>query len=106
MDIAVVGVAVFLVLAPRSEVCREGKIALGAVAPTPIRVPKAEALLAGKSLGKEDIEKAAEKVAEAASPISDLRGSAEYRRELVKVLTKRSLKGACEALSIQIQGGE
>jgi carbon-monoxide dehydrogenase medium subunit len=102
MDIAVVGVAVFLIFAPRSKVCQEARIALGAVAPTPIRVPQAEALLAGKKPGEADIEKVAEKVAEAASPISDIRSSAEYRRELLKVLTRRTIKGACETLGIQI----
>jgi len=102
MDIAVVGVGVFLVLAPRSKVCKEARIALGAVAPTPIRALDAESLLVGKSPDKELIEKIAEKVAEAASPISDIRSSAEYRKELVKVLTRRTLKGACEALNIQI----
>jgi carbon-monoxide dehydrogenase medium subunit len=102
MDIAVVGVAAFLVLSPRSKVCQEARIALGAVAPTPIRVPQAEALLAGKSLNEEDIEKVAKQVAEAASPISDIRSSAEYRKELLKVLTRRALNGACESLNIQI----
>jgi carbon-monoxide dehydrogenase medium subunit len=102
MDIAVVGVATFLVLDPRHKICQEARIALGAVAPTPIRVPQAEALLAGKSLSKEDIGKVAEQVAEVASPISDIRSSAEYRRELLKVLTRRTIKGACEALSVPI----
>jgi CO/xanthine dehydrogenase FAD-binding subunit len=102
MDIAVVGVAVFLIFASRSKVCQEARIALGAVAPTPIRVPQAEALLVGIIPGEEDIEKAAEKVAGAASPISDIRSSAEYRRELLKVLTRRTIKGACETLGIQI----
>jgi CO/xanthine dehydrogenase FAD-binding subunit len=97
-----VGVAAFLVLSPRSKVCHEAKIALGAVAPTPIRVPQAEALLSGKNLSKEGLEKTAEKVAESASPISDIRSSAEYRKELLKVLTRRALNGACESLNIQI----
>ena len=102
MDIAVVGVAVFLVLAHGSQVCQQARIAVGAVAPTPIRVPQAEVLLTGKNISKEDIEKTAEKVAEAASPISDIRSSAGYRKELLKVLTRRTLKGACESLNIQI----
>ena len=94
MDIAVVGVAVFLIFAPSSKICQEARIALGAVASTPIRVPQAEALLSGKSLNNENIEKVIEKVAEAASPISDIRSSAEYRRELLKILTRRALKDA------------
>ena len=106
MDIAVVGVAAFLVLAPHSKTCQEARIALGAVAPTPIRVPTTEALLAGNSLNKELITQVAEKTAEAASPISDIRSSAEYRRELVRVLTRRALKAACVSLDIQIESGD
>lgn len=70
---------------------------MGAVAPTPIRVPQAEAILAGRVLTDETIEEAAEKAAEAARPISDMRGSAEYRKELIKVLTRRTLKRAWDA---------
>jgi len=106
MDIAVVSVAAFLVFASRDKTCQEARIALGAVAPTPIRVPTAEALLARKSLTKELITQVAEKVAELSSPISDIRSSAEYRRELVKVLTRRALRSACSTLSIQIESGE
>jgi carbon-monoxide dehydrogenase medium subunit len=97
MDISVVGVASFLVLAKQKNLCQEVRIALGAVAPTPIRVPQAEAVLAGKVLTEAAIEEAGEKAAEAAHPIFDVRGSAEYRREMVKVLTKRTLKRAWEA---------
>lgn len=102
MDIAVVGVAAFLVLSPRSKVCQEARIAVGAVAPTPLRVSQAETLLSSKNLSKEDIEKVAEKVSESASPISDIRSSAEYRKELLKVLTRRTLNEACESLNILI----
>jgi carbon-monoxide dehydrogenase medium subunit len=97
MDIAVVGVASFLVLAPHDNRCQEARIALGAVAPTPIRVPEAEAILAGEPLSESVIEQAAEQAAKAACPISDVRASAEYRRELVKVLTRQTLKRAWEA---------
>jgi len=101
MDIAVVGVASFLVLAKRKNLCQEARIALGAVAPTPIRVPQAEAILTGRILTEAAIEESAEQAAEAARPISDLRGSAEYRREMVKVLTRRTLKRAWEAYSTE-----
>jgi carbon-monoxide dehydrogenase medium subunit len=99
MDIAVVGVASLLVISKQNDQCREARIALGAVAPTPIRVPQAEAILAGRSLTDETIHEAAERAAEAAHPISDTRGSAEYRKEIVKVLTRRTLNKALEALS-------
>jgi CO/xanthine dehydrogenase FAD-binding subunit len=99
MDIAAVSVAVLLVRTSQGKKCREARIALGAVAPTPVRVPQAESLLSGKVLNDEIIEEAAESAADTASPISDVRASAKYRRELVKVLTRRTLKEAWEALS-------
>ncbi len=101
MDIAVVGVASFLTLVPQGKLCHEARIALGAVAPTPIRAHQAEILLAGKAQAEEVIEEAAERAAEATLPISDVRGSLEYRRELVKVLTRRTLKEAWGALEGQ-----
>jgi CO/xanthine dehydrogenase FAD-binding subunit len=97
MDIAVVGVASFLVVSKQNNLCQEARIALGAVASTPIRVPQAEAILTGKVLAEEAIEEAAERAAETARPISDTRGSAEYRKEIVKVLTRRTLKKAWDA---------
>jgi len=102
MDIAVAGVASFLVLAPQGNILQDARIALGAVAPTPTRARQAEAILIGSTPTKEVIEETSERAAEAAHPISDMRGSAEYRRELVKVLTRRTLQKACEALGIEI----
>jgi len=102
MDIAVAGVASFLVLSPRSTKLKTVRIALGAVAPTPIRAYRAEALLTGKAATQEIIEATAEEAAQEARPISDIRASAEYRRELVKVLTRRTLRKCCEALGIDI----
>ena len=102
MDIAVAGVASFLVLTPEGDWCQGARIALGAVAPTPIRVPQVEAFLVGKTLSEGIIAEAAEQAAAAASPISDLRASAEYRRELVKVLTRRTIQKAREALGSKV----
>ncbi|MBI2329561.1 MAG: xanthine dehydrogenase family protein subunit M [Chloroflexi bacterium] len=101
MDIAVVGVASFLVLASQGNLCQEARIALGAVAPTPTRAAQAEALLAGRTLREDVLEEAAERAVSAARPISDVRGSAEYRRELVRILTRRTLKRAWETLEVQ-----
>ncbi len=96
MDISVASVASLLVFSPPDNVCREARIALGALAPTPLRVPRAEAILAGTIPTEAAIEEAANLAASAASPISDVRASAEYRRELVKVLTRRTLQKAWE----------
>jgi carbon-monoxide dehydrogenase medium subunit len=102
MDIAVAGVASFLTLSPQDKKLKEVRIALGAVAPTPIRAHNAEAFLIGKTVTPRIIEKAVEKAAEEADPLSDLRGSAEYRRELVKVLTRRTLRKSCEELGLEV----
>lgn len=99
MDIATVGAAALVLMPERGLRCSEVRISLGAVAPTPIRVPDAESLLAGKILDDAAIREAAEVAADAASPISDVRASAKYRRELVKVLVHRALVTARENLN-------
>ena len=68
------------------------RIALGSVAPTIVRAGEAEADLAGKELTEEVVERAAELTAAAARPISDVRGGADYRRDMVRVLTARALR--------------
>jgi xanthine dehydrogenase iron-sulfur cluster and FAD-binding subunit A len=73
------------------QVCR-ARIALGSVAPTIVRAPAAEAYLVGRVLTEDVISRAAELVAEAARPISDIRGSAEYRSDMVRVMTARALR--------------
>jgi xanthine dehydrogenase iron-sulfur cluster and FAD-binding subunit A len=70
---------------------REAHVALGSVAPTIISVPEAEAFLAGKTLSDGVIKEATELVAAAAMPIDDIRGSADYRRQMVKVMVRRAL---------------
>jgi carbon-monoxide dehydrogenase medium subunit len=94
LDIAVVGVASQLTFA--EGVCAKARIALASVAPTPVRAPEAEHALEGQPLTAERIEAAATLAVSAASPISDQRGSAEYRRHLVRVLTRRTLTTARE----------
>ena len=94
MDIAVVGAGVAVTL--DGGRCSAARVALGAVAPTPLFVPEAGAALVGTALAEADIDQAAQKAQAAARPISDMRGSAEYRRHLVGVLVRRALRVAVE----------
>ncbi len=96
MDIAVVGVGAMVTLAPKRDVCQDIKIVLGAVAPVPLRAVQAEALLIGQELTASRIEQAAAAAAAEAKPISDVRASADYRRELVRVLTQRMISAASD----------
>ncbi len=70
-------------------ICREARIALGVVAPTPLRAVKAEALLRGKKLSDELLEEVAEIAAQEAKPRDSIRGEAWYRSDMIKVLVKR-----------------
>ncbi len=92
MDLAFIGVAAAVNV--DNGVIREARIGLAAVAPTPIRAIEAENLLSGKELTAELLAQAGEAAAAAASPISDLRCSAQHRKEMVDVLTKRTLQEA------------
>lgn len=90
MAIAVASVAV-LVRVKRGRV-DEARIALGAVAPTVIRVPEAERFLAGRALDDETIEQAVVLSMRTVRPIDDVRGSAQYRRQAVGGLMRRALR--------------
>ena len=92
MDIAVAGAGVSVVLDGDSFV--SARIALASVAPTPLFVPAAGATLAGMPVNEASIAAAAAIAMESASPISDMRGTAEYRRHLCGVLVKRALQDA------------
>jgi len=91
-DIAKVNVAVTVTVA--NGRCDEAKIALGSVAPTPIRAIKAEETLMGQKLDEKAIVRAAEAAAESVKPITDVRSTATYRKEMVKVLVKDALEKA------------
>jgi carbon-monoxide dehydrogenase medium subunit len=91
MDIAMVGVAVQMTPDAGKNSVQEVRIGLGAVAPTPIRAAKTEALLRGKPLTPALVKQAAEVAASESSPIDDQRSSAEYRRWIVEALTRRGL---------------
>lgn len=96
MDLAIVGVAA--VITVENDICTEAKIAVGAVAATPIRVPKAEEALTGKKLTEDVIEEAAQLAMDSCSPISDIRASKEYRSAMVRVFTKRAIRKALEEM--------
>jgi carbon-monoxide dehydrogenase medium subunit len=92
LDIAVVGVASQLTL--DGGRCLKARIALASVAPTPLRALAAERALEGQAVTPEALARAAALAVEAAKPISDQRGSVEFRRHLVRVLTARTLTTA------------
>ena len=94
MDIAVAGEGTQVVL--EDGHFRSARIALAAVAPTPLLVAEAGEWLAGKPANAESIRAAAEIARRAAQPITDMRGSADYRRHLCAVLTRRALETAVE----------
>ena len=94
MDIAVVcGAAMVQVT---NGTCQNARIALGAVGPTPMRAMRAEAALRGQTLTDQVVEEASRIASEEARPIDDVRSTAEYRREMVRVLTRRGLSQAME----------
>lgn len=97
MDLAFIGVAAAINI--DNGTITDARIGLAAVAPTPIRATEAEALLKGNALTPELLEQAGEAAAAGCSPISDLRCSAEHRREMVDVLTRRTLQYALERAS-------
>lgn len=94
MDIAVVGAGVAVTL--EDGVFRSARIALSSVAPTPLFVREAGEWLAGKPVNAESIQAAAEMAKVAAAPITDMRGTIEYRKHLCAVLTRRALEAAVQ----------
>ena len=100
-DFAIVAVASMLTMGEKG-VCQKAKIALGGVAPTPIRARAAEDLLTGKLITEALMAEAGIKAAEATDPESDYHASAEYRKDMARVYTVRSLKEAWN----MIKGGK
>jgi len=89
-DISLVSVAAGLQI-DRQGRCRWARIALGAVGPTPLRARRAESLLAGQQLNNSLLDRACDEVAREVRPITDIRASAEHRREMSRVLARRAL---------------
>ncbi|MFC1979413.1 FAD binding domain-containing protein [Chloroflexota bacterium] len=94
LDISKVNVAASLTVS--DNMCKEARISLGSVAPTPIRPKKAEEILKGQRLDPKTIEQAASAAGEEVEPINDVRATAEYRWEMTKVLTRRAIEKALE----------
>jgi carbon-monoxide dehydrogenase medium subunit len=92
MDIAVAGAGVSVVL--EDGVFKSARIALASVGPTPLFVEDAGEALAGKPVNEESMRAASEIARAAARPITDMRGTIEYRKHLCAVLTRRALESA------------
>jgi CO/xanthine dehydrogenase FAD-binding subunit len=88
MEIAIVNICVGL-STDGNKKCSDVRIALGAVAPTPIRARKAEEILKDQKISPELIEKSAKAAADETKPISDIRASADYRKEMVHFMVKK-----------------
>jgi carbon-monoxide dehydrogenase medium subunit len=93
MDLAYISVAVAYNFASDKK-CSGVRIVLGAVAPTPLRAKNSEALLEGQVLSEELAARVGDEAARESKPISDVRSSADYRRVMVGVMTKRALLNA------------
>ncbi len=91
VDIAAVGVAGFLALDMQGAIIK-ARLALSAVAPTPVRCPEAEAMLAGQMPEPELLKRAAAACVRACRPIDDVRATASYRRKMVQVLAQRVIQ--------------
>jgi carbon-monoxide dehydrogenase medium subunit len=101
LDIAVAGAAALVTLDAQGHFT-DVRIALASVAPTPIRAPTAEARLLAARPDTKLLAEAGRLASRDCAPISDTRGSAEYRRELVAVLTGRALARCCERLGVGV----
>lgn len=114
-DLAVVGVAVLVTLAgdANSSGVKYGnidipnihlldiKIALGAVAPVPMRARKAESILKNRQMSEKLLEDACQAASDESSPINDARSSADYRKKMVKILTKDAIMQAIERARLE-----
>ncbi|MBN1210663.1 MAG: xanthine dehydrogenase family protein subunit M [Myxococcaceae bacterium] len=89
-------VSLSLVLAMEGDTCRQARVAVGSCGPVPLHVDAADQRLVGTRLGEQDVAEAGRLLANAAAPVDDVRGSAEYRRMLIPRLLGRALTLARE----------
>jgi carbon-monoxide dehydrogenase medium subunit len=93
IDLAIVNITVLITMEPDQKICRDAKIVLGAVSSTPLRARKAENVLKGKKVDGSLIDRAAQVASDEAHPRQgSIRGSFEYKKEMVRVLTGRAIK--------------
>ena len=105
MDLAVVSVAVWMSADSSGEIT-SARIALGAVAPTPILAEEAAACLVDRRPTPEDARSAAEMAVNISRPIDDVRASADYRRHLLRVLVPRAILEASQRIEINEGGSQ
>ena len=98
MEIALIGVAALITLVPANHTCEEARLALATAAPTPIRCKEAEKVLAGRKLDHEAIGSGAETASREASPRTSWRSTEEYRRDMIRVLTRRAIERAIDKI--------
>jgi len=94
--IKVVSVSALITLDSGKRICTDARIVMGAVAPVPLNAERAGNHLSGKSINESLIEEAARLAGEEADPASDVHASAEYRREMAKVMVRRAVRAAFE----------
>ncbi len=92
MDCSVTGVSLALHVDPQTQTCNNVRLVLGAVAPTPVRAIQAEQMIDGHRVDEIEFSAVGSTAARESSPISDVRSSAEYRLEMVSVLTVKALE--------------
>ncbi len=95
-DMGIVGVAISITLSPGDGICQEVRIAVSNASSVPLRARQAERVLIGKNIDEELLSKAGELASNEADPPSDVHGSTEYRREMIKVFVRRVARNAIE----------
>jgi CO/xanthine dehydrogenase FAD-binding subunit len=107
VDIAVAGVSILMTV--DGQLCKDVKIALGAVGPTPFRAKNSEAVLRGETLNADTgdlVSRSAKIASEESSPIDDMRGKADYRRHLVEVMVANGVNRLISELITQKAGAQ
>jgi len=98
--IKIVSTSVSITIDPNNMVCKNARIVMSAVAPVPFNAKKAGQLLIGNKIDDQRIKEAAKLASEETNPTSDVHGSAEYRKEIARVLVERATKQAVEKVKI------